>query len=256
MRLKGKVAMITGAGSGIGWTTAALFAREGAAIVAADIDPVRAQAIATHIREQGGQAVAVVGAVQRAEDAQRMVAGALDAFGRIDVLFNCAGLGSTGTILDLPEEEWDQVMAVNVKGTFMVSRYVAQAMIDAGRGGSIINMGSLAGVVGGPRMAAYNASKGAVVLLSKNMAIDLAPYKIRVNCLCPGTTLTPLVQKLLDDRRSKNMFLEDMLNPERAPLGRFAEVEEVSRACLFLASDDASYVTGAVLNVDGGFTAW
>lgn len=256
MRLHGKVALITGAASGIGRTTAELFAREGAAVGVADIDAARAEAAAAAIRSQGFRAEALVGAVDQAAGAEQIVAGALAAFERIDVLFNCAGIGSTGTILDLPEDEWDRVMSVNVKGTFLVSRYAARAMIEAGGGGSIINMGSLAGVVGGPRMAAYNASKGAVVLLSKNMAIDLAPHRIRVNCLCPGTTLTPLVQKLLDDRQAKNMFLEDMLNPARAPLGRFAEVEEVSRACLFLASDDASYVTGSILNVDGGFSAW
>lgn len=225
-------------------------------MVVADLNLRGAMETVTSIQSEGGTAVAAEGAVDRAEDARAIVAKTLETFGHVDVVFHCAGIGSTGTVLDLPEEEWDRVMAINVKGTFLVTRYAAKAMIEAGRGGSIITVGSIAGLVGGPRMAAYNASKGAVINLTRNMAIDLAPYDIRVNCLCPGTTLTPLVRGLLEERKTRQMFVEDMLNPERAPLGRFAEVEEIARVALFLASSDASYVTGSIITADGGFTAW
>lgn len=256
LRLKGRVALITGGGSGIGREAALTFAAEGAAIVVADLNPTAAAEVAALVQSRGGRAVAAPGRVDAGAGADSMVAVALQAFGAVDVVLHSAGIGSTGTMFEVPESEWDQVMAVNVKGTFLVTRAAAQAMIAAGRGGSIITIGSTAGLVGGPRMIAYNASKGAVVNMTRNMAIDLAPYSIRVNCLCPGTTLTPLVRSLLADRAERKVFVEDMLNPDRTMLGRFAEPHEIARAALFLASDDASYVTGSILTADGGFTAW
>lgn len=253
VRLDGKVALVTGGASGIGRAAVRALAEAGAAVVVADQDARRAEAVVAEEQDAGARALATVGSVVVASDVRRMVREAVDAFGALDVLFLSAGVGSTGSILEIEEDEWDRVMAVNVKGVYLVARAAVPHMRP---GGSIVTISSLAGLVGGPRMAAYNASKGAVVLLSKNMAIDLAAQGIRVNCICPGTTRTPLVEALLADRQRRREPLEDMLNPQRYPLGRFAQTEEIASVVVFLASDKASYLTGAVIPIDGGFTAW
>jgi NAD(P)-dependent dehydrogenase (short-subunit alcohol dehydrogenase family) len=231
----------------------AAFAAAGADVMVADVNEASAQRVVEEERGAGHRVAMVSGRVDVGADARRMVAETVRRLGRLDAVFHSAGLGSTGSILEVEEDEWDRVMAVNVKGVYLVSRAAAEVMAE---GGSIVTVSSLAGLVGGPRMAAYNASKGAVVLLTKNMAIDLAPRGIRVNCVCPGTTRTPLVNALLEQRARNKEPLEDMLNPARYPLGRFAEPEEIAWTVVFLASDLASYITGAVLPVDGGFTSW
>jgi NAD(P)-dependent dehydrogenase (short-subunit alcohol dehydrogenase family) len=257
MRLANKVALITGAGAGIGRATALLFAREGAKVVAQDIDLAAAQETVQHIVEAKGEAVAVGGDVTRSADAAAMVRKAIDTYGRLDVLFNNAGIWRGGTILDISEEEWDRTLAVNVKGIYQLSRYAVPQMMRQG-GGSIINAASVAALRGSPMSAAYNASKGAVLLLTKCMAIDFGRYGIRVNCTCPGVIDTPMAEQLLTYRALGDEDRKQALREtyqERHALGRFGQPEEVAKVVLFLASDEAAFVTGAAWPVDGGLSA-
>jgi len=190
MQLAGKVALITGGASGIGRATALLFAREGAAIVLADVNADAARRVADEIVKTGGRAFFEPVDVTRAADCRRLVERAIRELGRIDILFNNAGIIRRATVLDLSEDDWDRVMAVNVKSIYLLSREVIPHMQKAG--GTIVNMASGWGLAGGAKAAVYCASKGAVVLLTKAMAIDHGPQNIRVNCICPGATLTPL----------------------------------------------------------------
>jgi len=257
MRLADKVALITGAGAGIGRATALLFAREGAKVVAQDLDTVAARETVQLMAEAGGEAVRVGGDVTSNADAEAMVQMAVQTYGRLDVLFNNAGIWRGGTILDISEDDWDRTMAVNVKGLYLVSRYAVQQMMRQGSG-SIINAASVAALRGSPMSAAYNASKGAVVLLTKCMALDFGRYGIRVNCTCPGVIETHMADELLsyrslgDDDR-KQALLETY--EERHAVGRLGQADEVARVVLFLASDESSFVTGAAWPVDGGLSA-
>jgi NAD(P)-dependent dehydrogenase (short-subunit alcohol dehydrogenase family) len=257
MRLANKVTLITGAGAGIGRATALLFAQEGAKVVAQDVNLGAVQETVQHIERAKGEAVSIGGDVARGVDAEAMVKKAIDVYGRLDVLFNNAGIWRGGTILDISEEDWDQTIAVNVKGIYLVSRYAVPQMMRQG-GGAIINAASVAALRGSPMSAAYNASKGAVLLLTKCMAIDFGRYGIRVNCTCPGVIDTPMADELLayrslgDDTR-KQALLETYR--ERHTIGRFGHPEEVAKVVLFLASEEASFVTGAAWPVDGGLSA-
>ena len=257
MRLVNKVALITGAGNGIGRATAQLFAQEGAKVVVQDVNDDMAQETAQLIRKAGGEAVSIGGDVASSADAEAMVNKAIDTYGRLDVLFNNAGVWYGGTILDISEEDWDRTMEVNVKGIYLVSRYAVQRMMRQ-EGGSIINAASVAALRGSPMSAAYNASKGAVLLLTKCMALDFGRYGIRVNCTCPGVIETQMADQLLtyrslgDDDR-KQALLETY--EERHAVGRFGQPEEVAKVVLFLASDESSFVSGAAWPVDGGLSA-
>jgi NAD(P)-dependent dehydrogenase (short-subunit alcohol dehydrogenase family) len=257
MRLVNKVALITGAGNGIGRATAQLFAQEGAKVIAQDVNADMAQETVQLIRKAGGEAVSIGGDVTSSADAEAMVKKAVDTYGRLDVLFNNAGVWHGGTILDISEEDWDRTMAVNVKGIYLVSRYAVQRMMRQ-EGGSIINAASVAALRGSPMSAAYNASKGAVLLLTKCMALDFGRYGIRVNCICPGIIDTQMADQLLtyrslgDDDR-KQALLETY--EERHAVGRFGQPAEVAKVVLFLASDEASFVTGAAWPVDSGLSA-
>jgi NAD(P)-dependent dehydrogenase (short-subunit alcohol dehydrogenase family) len=257
MRLADKVALITGAGAGIGRATALLFGQEGAKVVVQDLDPATAQETAKLLTQVGGEAVSIGGDVTSNADAEAMVKLAVHTYGRLDVLFNNAGIWRGGTILDISEEDWDRTMAVNVKGLYLVSRYAVQQMMRQGSG-SIVNAASVAALRGSPMSAAYNASKGAVLLLTKCMALDFGRYGIRVNCTCPGVIDTRMADELLsyrslgDDDR-KQALLETY--EERHAVGRFGQAEEVARVVLFLASDESSFVTGAAWPVDGGLSA-
>ena len=246
--LAGKIALITGAGSGIGRAAALLFAREGAAVAIADINQ-SAQAVAEEIIRSGGHAFFEPADVTQAIDCQRVADRTLREFGGIHVLFNNAGIMRRASVTELSEQDWDRVMAVNVKSIFLMSRLVIPIMADGG-GGSIINTASGWGLAGGPRAAVYCASKGAVVLLTKTMAIDHGPQKIRVNCICPGDTDTGMLR---DEARQlgarEDVFLADSA---RRPLGRLGKPEEIAQAALYLASDASSFVTGTALVVDGG----
>jgi NAD(P)-dependent dehydrogenase (short-subunit alcohol dehydrogenase family) len=247
--LRGKTALITGAASGIGRATAQLFAREGASVVIADLNDTEGRALRQQILSEGGQAIFEPANVTLARDCECLVEKALRAFGGIHVLVNNAGIIRRATVVEIREDDWDQVMAVNVKSIFLLARLVVPVMADAG-GGAIINMASGWGLVGGRRAAAYCASKGAVVLLTKAMAVDHGRHNIRVNCICPGDTDTRMLrreaQQLGEEEES---FLKEAA---RRPLGRVGKPEEVAQAALYLASDRSSFVTGSVLVVDGG----
>ena len=247
--LSGKVAMITGGASGIGRATALLFAREGAAVVVVDIDEPKGQAVVQSMVDEGGKAIFLHCDVTRASDCQSAVSKAVEELGKIDVLFNNAGIIRRASVVDTTEEEWDQVMATNVKSVFLLSKCVVPLMVEAG-GGVIINTASGWGLVGGRNAASYCASKGAVVLLTKAMALDHGPQNIRVNCICPGDTDTPM---LLSEARQLGIPREEFLaEAKRRPLRRIGRPEEIANAALFLASDASSYVTGTALVVDGG----
>jgi NAD(P)-dependent dehydrogenase (short-subunit alcohol dehydrogenase family) len=248
-RLSGKVAVITGAASGIGRATALLFSGEGASIVMADVNADAGKRVADEITQSGGPAFFEAIDVTSAADCRRMIEHAIPKFGRIDILFNNAGIIRRATVLDLHEADWDRVMAVNVKSIYLLSREVIPHMRKAG-GGTIINTASGWGLTGGAKAAVYCASKGAVVLLTKAMAIDHGPQNIRVNCICPGDTDTGMLreeaQQLGED---SSRFLAESA---RRPLGRVGKPEEIAQAALYLASDASSFVTGTALVVDGG----
>ena len=249
MQLTGKVALITGGASGIGRATAELFAAEGAGVVIADVSSAAGKAAADRIIATGGKAGFESADVTRTADCRRVVERAIRDFGKIDILFNNAGIMRRATVLDLKEEDWDRVMAVNVKSIYLLSREVMPHMQKSG-GGSIINTASGWGLTGGPKAAVYCASKGAVVLLTKAMAVDHGPQKIRVNCICPGDTDTAMLRG-----EAKQVGTDEtsfMIDAAKRPLGRVGTPEEIARAALYLASDSSSFVTGTALVVDGG----
>jgi NAD(P)-dependent dehydrogenase (short-subunit alcohol dehydrogenase family) len=250
-KLEGKAAIVTGAGSGIGRAAALLFAREGASVAVADIRLDAARQVAGEIEQAGGRALPVAVDVGDPDQAAALVDGARAAFGALHVLYNNAGVNSAGTVVDTEEEDWDRCFRVNVKGIFLVSRRAVPHMAE---GGSIVNQASVAALVGVRGIAAYCAAKGAVVSLTRAMAVDLAP-RIRVNCLCPGTVLTPLMEPLMARRGGGDVAAGVKLTAEKYPIGRLGTPEEIARAALFLASDDSSFFTGAAIVPDGGMTA-
>jgi NAD(P)-dependent dehydrogenase (short-subunit alcohol dehydrogenase family) len=248
-QLSGKVALITGGASGIGRATALLFAQEGASVAIADLNQQAGDAVVQQIVHHGGRAFFQAADVTKAADCEQVVANTLRKLGAIHVLFNNAGIIRRASVVELSEADWDRVMAVNVKSIFLMSRQVIPIMETAG-GGSIINMASGWGLVAGPKAAVYCASKGAVVLLTKAMAIDHGPYSIRVNCICPGDTDTTMLR---DEAQQLGESTEHFLTESaRRPLGRVGKPEEIAQAALYLASDAASFVTGTALVVDGG----
>jgi NAD(P)-dependent dehydrogenase (short-subunit alcohol dehydrogenase family) len=249
MRLKNKIALITGGTSGIGEATAVLFAEEGAKVAITGRNEDRGHAVAERIMNRGGKAIFVRTDVRKAEECRHAVAETLRAFDGLDILFNNAGVFYPHTILDCTEEEWDLQMDINLKGTFLMSKAALPGMLER-RGGVIINNSSGWGIAGGDSAVAYCASKGGVVLLTKAMAIDHGRQGIRVNCICPGDVDTPM---LPEDARMRGVKWEDYLaGCANRPLGRIGTPDEIAKAALFLASDDSSFMTGAALVVDGG----
>jgi NAD(P)-dependent dehydrogenase (short-subunit alcohol dehydrogenase family) len=252
MRLQNKVALITGGTSGIGEATAILFAKEGASIAIAGRNEKRGHTVADHIIENGGKAIFLRTDVRKAAECSRAVDETISSFGKLDILFNNAGVFYPQTILECSEEEWDLQIDINLKGTFLMSKCAVPSMIQQGSG-VIINNSSGWGIVGGDKAVAYCASKGGVVLLTKAMAIDHGRQGIRVNCICPGDVDTPM---LPEDARMRGLKWEDYLaGCANRPLGRIGTVGEIAKAVLFLASDDSSFMTGGALVVDGGGTA-
>jgi NAD(P)-dependent dehydrogenase (short-subunit alcohol dehydrogenase family) len=248
-RLTGKRALITGAASGIGRATALLFAREGAAVAVADVDEAGGQAVAQAIHSEGGRAIFVRCDVTQAGDCRRAVQRTVDEFGGLDVLFNNAGIIRRATVIGTTEEEWDRVMAVNVKSIFLLSKCAIPVMAQAG-GGAIVNTSSGWGLVGGRNAVSYCASKGAVVNMTRAMALDHGAQNIRVNCICPGDTDTPMLRNEARQLgESDEAFLAEAAD---RPLQRIGRPEDIARAVLYLVSDDASFVTGTALVVDGG----
>jgi NAD(P)-dependent dehydrogenase (short-subunit alcohol dehydrogenase family) len=253
-RLDGKVALITGAGSGIGRATAELFASEGAAVAVLDLRPEAAGETVEKIIASDGRAVPIEADVAVAADAEAAIRRTVSAFGRLDVVYNNAGVDSTGSVAEATEEDWDRCFAVNVKGTFLVSRAAVPQLAAAG-GGVIVNQASVAGLVGVAGLAAYCAAKGAVIALTRSMAVDLAARRIRVNVLCPGTVYTPLIEPLLRTRGDGDVAAGLARTLVKYPIGRLGNPAEIAAVALFLASDDASFLTGAVVAADGGMTA-
>lgn len=252
MRLAKKVAIITGAATGIGRAAALLFAREGARVVVADVDEEGGRETVTLIEEAGGEAVYVRVDVTRPTDVERMVRTAVETYGRLDVLFNNAAVNLAATVTETSEEAWDRIMAVNVKGVFLGCKYAIPAMA-AGGGGVIVNTASAAAIVGLKGLAAYTTSKGAVLQLTRNVALDYADQKIRANALCPGVTATAMTLSVIEKSPNPEAMRQRM--DAGRPLGRMADPEEIARAALFLASEESSFMTGVPLIVDGGFTA-
>jgi len=247
--LAGKTALITGGASGIGRATALLFAREGATVAITDVNDLGGRAVVEEITHAGGKATFEPADITRAADCKRVVERTLRVFGAIHVLFNNAGIVRRSSVTELSEDDWDRVMAVNVKGIFLMCREVIPAM--AGNdGGSIINMSSGWGLAGGARAAAYCASKGAVVLLTKAMAIDHGPQNIRVNCICPGDTDTGMLRN--EAQQLGELEGQFLASSAHRPLGRIGRPDEIAQAALYLASDASSFVTGTALVVDGG----
>ena len=251
-RFEGKVVLVTGAGSGIGEATALAFGREGACVLAGDLRISGAESTAARIRAEGGQAAGSAADVSRPEDCRRAVAQAVQAFGQLDILVNNAGIGATGTVLTTEEATWDRLMAVNLKGTFRMSKAALEVMVPR-KSGVIVNAGSIAGLAGIPDRAAYVVTKFGVVGLTRAMARDHVKDGIRVNCVCPGTTQTPWIDERLGESSDPEAALAALV--ARQPMGRLGRAEEMAAAYLFLASDESSFTTGTALVVDGGFSA-
>lgn len=251
MRLDGKVALITGAAGGIGRRTAELFAAEGAKVMIADVADEAGQAAAKEIEAGGGTAAYVHADVSRATDVEAMVRATVDRFGALHVLMNNAGVfhPDDGSVLDTSEEAWDRTMAINLKGVFFGCKYGIPALLASG-GGSLINVASFVALMGAAvSQIAYTASKGGVLSMTREIAVEFARRGIRANAICPGPIETPLMADLLRDQERRARRLVHI------PVGRFGQTEEIARAALFLASDESSYMTGAALVVDGGITA-
>jgi NAD(P)-dependent dehydrogenase (short-subunit alcohol dehydrogenase family) len=252
MRLVDKVALITGGTSGIGRATALLFSQEGAKVSITGRNKTKGQEVIREIKEAGGEAIFIRADVRFAKECRMSVERTLQSFGRLDILFNNAGIYFPNTVVDCTEEEWNLTLDINLKGTYLMSKFALPAMI-AQRSGVIINNSSGWGLVGGNEAAAYCAAKGGAVLLTKAMAIDHGPQGIRINCICPGDVDTPM---LIEDARQRGMVWKEYLaNASNRPIGRIGKPEEIAKAALFLASEDSSFVTGAILAVDGGGTA-
>jgi NAD(P)-dependent dehydrogenase (short-subunit alcohol dehydrogenase family) len=253
MRFTGKAALITGATSGIGEATAALFAEEGAGVAVVGRDVDRGHAVEDRIRSAGGEAFFVRADVRRPDDCRRAVDATVEAFGRLDVLFNNAGVYVENDAIGCSEEEWDAQVDTSLKGAFLMSKFALPHMVAQGSG-SIVNCSSGWGLVGGEKAVAYCAAKGGMVVMTKAMALDHGPQGIRVNAVCPGDTDTPMEH---EDAKSKGLSWEEYVHwaVDGRPIPRMASPDEVARAVLFLSSEESSFITGAALPVDGGGVA-
>ena len=248
VRLKDKVAIITGAASGIGKATAKLFAEHGAKVVVADIDKDGGSQIVTQIQNGGNEAIFVETDVTLKVNTEKMVAQTVETYGKLDILFNNAGIAMRLPVAELPEEDWHRCLDVNLTGVFLCAKAAIPAMLKNGCG-SIINMSSIYGVVGADVRAAYVASKGGVTNLTRGMALDYAENNIRVNCICPGFVETPLVAGVIKTPEEYQTLAN------KHPMCRLGQPEEIAYGALYLASDESAFVTGIALPIDGGYTA-
>jgi NAD(P)-dependent dehydrogenase (short-subunit alcohol dehydrogenase family) len=252
--LTGKVAFITGAGSGIGEHTARTFARQGAAIAVADFDEKGGQRVTGELKQSGARSLYVKVDVTKADLVKAAVEATVKEFGRLDILVNNAGIGFVGSLTETPEADYDRMMGVNAKGVYLCSKFAVEQMLKQG-GGNIVNIASVAGFVGVDRRFAYGATKGAVIAMTKSMAIDYVKSNIRVNCICPGTVYTPFVDNYLErfHKHEKEATIEKL--KARQPMGRMGTPQEIADAALYLAAEESGYVTGSELVIDGGLTA-
>jgi NAD(P)-dependent dehydrogenase (short-subunit alcohol dehydrogenase family) len=251
--LENRSAIITGAASGIGRAAALHFCREGARVLLADLDGDGAARAVSEIEKAGGCAEAIAADISGEEGARTVIARCRELWGGVDILVNNAAVFHYRRVEDATPADWDKVMAVNVVGTSLCSRFAIEAMKESGSG-TIVNIGSINGLIGMPEQLTYNASKAAIIEMSKSMAIDLGPFNIRVNCVCPGVTDTPALQRTIDEMGlTVDAVIEGYIAP-RCIIKRFGRAEEVAAVIAFLASEEASYMTGAVVVVDGGFT--
>lgn len=247
MRLKDKVVIVTGAGSGIGRATAILFAKEGAKIVVADWSEEGGKETAEEIKNQGGEVVFVKTDVSKAEDVEKMKNICLEKFGRVDILINNAGIVKFSPLHETPEEDWDKVIDVNLKSVFLCSKAVIPEMLKQGKG-KIVNTASIAGLVGFENIGPYCASKGGIIALTREMALEYAPKKININCIAPGVIRTAMTRGMLANPQTRQ-FLE-----QSTPYPRLGEPEDIANTFLYLASEESDFVNGEVLVVDGGWT--
>lgn len=252
-RLAGQTALITGGGTGMGRAIALAFSREGASVTVAGRRVEKLREVVSEIEKQGGQALAVSCDVTQSKDAGRAVQESVARFGRLDVLVNNAGALHVSTVESIPEEDWDRLMLVNLKGPFLMSRAALPALRKAG-GGSIINIGSILGLIGMKGRAAYAASKGGVTMLTKAMALDYAHEKIRVNCICPALVETELIRDLFGSGSEGEAARRSRI--AQIPLGRMGHPEDVADMAVFLASKESSWVTGVAIPLDGGLSAF
>jgi len=253
MRLKNKVAIITGAGSGQGRAAALIFSREGARIAVSDWKPELGDETVTLVKKAGGEAIFIRSDVSDSADVQNLVRITVSTYGRIDILYNNAGVGfssplSMSDVINTPEADWDRVIAINLRSMYLTAKYGIPEMLKTG-GGSIINTASIAALIGSEAAHAYTAAKGGMVALSRALAVEFGPKNIRVNCICPGAIDTPMIAPVIDPlKKSGEPFM-------RSPIRRLGMPEDIANCALYLASDESSFVTGATLVVDGGYIA-
>ena len=251
-RFANKKVFISGGATGIGEAAVLLFAQQGAIVTIFDRDIENGEKCLQKILDSGGRGIFISGNLIYPEEIEKAIDQSLKTYGGIDILINNAGVESPYSVHEMPIEEWDRVMAVNLRGMYLMAKAVIPIMKKSG-GGAIVNTASISGLLGWPISAAYCVSKGGVIQLTKQMAVDYAQDNIRVNCIAPGTTLTPLIERIFQQESEPEKAKQQI--SQMHPLGRFAQPEEIAQAILFLASEDASFITGAVLPVDGGYTA-
>jgi NAD(P)-dependent dehydrogenase (short-subunit alcohol dehydrogenase family) len=252
MRVKGKVTVITGGADGIGKETALLFGREGARLVIADYDSEKVVQIENSLKERGIESLSIKTDIRNSAEVQQMAELAIRRFGRIDILVNNAGAAGAVPVVELTEDNWDRIVDTNLKGVYLCCKHIIPKMIQGG-GGVIVNMASVLAFIGRVRASAYNAAKGGVVALTKNMALDYVADNIRINAVCPGFVDTDLVRRYVNASENPAKTYEELV--QLHPMGRLAKPEEIAYSVLFLASDESSFITGSSLIIDGGYSA-